>query len=95
MRRSDDDKIRTNISLTSDTMVSRYRIIDKTGAGGMGEVYLTEDTELNCKIALKFLSSYLCQDEEHRARCRCEAQGGGRAGFVRCLLRQIWCCVDF
>jgi serine/threonine protein kinase len=32
--------------LTKGTMVSHYRIVEKIGASGMGEVYLAEDTEL-------------------------------------------------
>jgi len=63
----DDDKTRTHVTLTSGTMVSHYRIIEKIGAGGMGEVYLAEDTALNRKVALKFLLSHLCQDPECRS----------------------------
>lgn len=41
----DDDKIRTHVPLANGTMVSHYRIIEKIGAGGIGDVYLAEDTE--------------------------------------------------
>ena len=43
----DDDKTRTHVVLTTGAMVSHYRIVEKIGAGGMGEVYLAEDAELN------------------------------------------------
>ncbi len=43
---SDDDKTRTYVTLTSGTMVSQYRIIEKIGAGGMvyeGQYVALED----------------------------------------------------
>ena len=55
-------------------MVAHYRIIEKIGAGGMGEVYLAEDTQLDREVALKFLPPHLCQDEDCRARFKREAQ---------------------
>jgi tetratricopeptide (TPR) repeat protein/predicted Ser/Thr protein kinase len=74
----DDDKTQTHVTLTGGTMVSHYRIIEKIGAGGMGEVYLAEDTELNRKVALKFLPLHLCQDADCRARFKREAQAAAK-----------------
>jgi serine/threonine protein kinase/tetratricopeptide (TPR) repeat protein len=71
---ADDDRTRTYVQLTSGTMVSHYRIIEKIGAGGMGEVYLAEDTKLDRKVALKFLPQHLCQNADCRARFTREAQ---------------------
>ncbi len=75
---SDDDKTRTHFALTKGAMVSHYRIIEKIGAGGMGEVYLAEDTKLNRNVALKFLPSHLCQDNDCRARFKREAQAAAK-----------------
>ncbi|MCK4460444.1 MAG: serine/threonine protein kinase, partial [candidate division Zixibacteria bacterium] len=70
----EDDNTRTHVVLSKGTMVSHYRIVEKIGAGGMGEVYLALDTKLNRKVALKFLPSHLCQDDDCRARFKREAQ---------------------
>jgi len=37
-----DDKTKTHVVLIKDTMVAHYRIIEKIGAGGMGEAYAEE-----------------------------------------------------
>lgn len=73
-----DDKTRSHIQLQKDIQIGHYRIIERIGAGGMGEVYLAEDTELNRKVALKFLPPHLCQDEECRARFKREAQAAAK-----------------
>ena len=74
----DNDETRTYVSLAKGTMVSHYRIVEKIGAGGMGEVYLAEDTELDRKVALKFLPPHLCQDEDCRKRFKREAQAAAK-----------------
>ena len=47
-------------------MIGEYGIIEKIGSGGMGEVYLAEDTEPNRNVALRFLPSDLCRDADCR-----------------------------
>jgi len=68
------DETRSFQMLSHGAMISHYKIIEKIGEGGMGEVYLAEDTNLNRKVALKFLPTHLCQDEGCRERFEREAQ---------------------
>ena len=53
--------------------ISHYRILDKLGASGMGEVYLAEDTRLRRKVALKLLPEDLTGNEEILRRFKQEA----------------------
>src|SRR5512137_1086290 len=54
--------------------VSHYRIIDKIGQGGMGEVFLADDTSLHRKVALKFLPPDMQRDETAHKRFIREAR---------------------
>ncbi len=54
--------------------LGHYRIAFRLGKGGMGEVYLAEDTKLNRKVALKILPAELAGDPERRRRFEREAQ---------------------
>jgi serine/threonine protein kinase/tetratricopeptide (TPR) repeat protein len=73
-----NDITRSHVQLAHGSIIGHYRIIERIGAGGMGEVYLAEDTELNRKVALKFLPSHLCQDADCRARFTREAQASAK-----------------
>ena len=54
--------------------VDHYRITMKLGAGGMGEVFLAEDTRLERKAAIKFLPAEFAADPERRQRFFKEAK---------------------
>jgi len=54
--------------------ISHYRILNQLGAGGMGEVYLAEDTRLDRKVALKLLPAKFTQDEDRVRRFVQEAK---------------------
>ena len=54
--------------------IGRYEIISRIGAGGMGEVFLGEDTRLGRKVALKLLPDYFAADEERLRRFKREAR---------------------
>ncbi len=62
------------MSLPSDTRLGHYEIRAKLGAGGMGEVYLAEDTKLNRKVAVKFLPPESTADPRAKRRLVREAQ---------------------
>lgn len=54
--------------------VSHYKVLEKIGQGGMGEVYLAEDTELNRKVAIKFLPLQYVSDRDFKTRFKREGQ---------------------
>ena len=56
------------------TQLSHYRILEKIGAGGMGEVYLAHDEKLERKVALKTLPPQFSHDQARLQRFVREAK---------------------
>ncbi|MFC2085270.1 protein kinase [Bacteroidota bacterium] len=54
--------------------ILHYRIIEQVGQGGMGVVYLAEDTKLKREVAIKFLPPHISASTEERKRFEIEAQ---------------------
>ena len=60
--------------LSAGDVVGHYRIVEPLGKGGMGEVFLAEDTRLHRRVALKVLPAILASDPDARQRFEREAQ---------------------
>jgi len=64
-----------NQELSANTTLSHYRIVSRIGAGGMGEVYLAQDTsELGRTVALKILPAEVAKDKDRLQRFTQEAR---------------------
>ncbi|CAN5757680.1 hypothetical protein BH20ACI3_BH20ACI3_24740 [soil metagenome] len=63
-----------NQELSANTTLSHYRIVSKIGEGGMGEVYLAEDTKLDRRVALKILPQEFTADKDRMGRFVREAK---------------------
>jgi eukaryotic-like serine/threonine-protein kinase len=62
------------MALTPGEKLGRYEIRSKIGAGGMGEVYLAQDTKLDRKVALKILPADLAANQDRMRRFVQEAK---------------------
>src|SRR5467141_174975 len=63
-----------NKELSANTTLSHYRIVSRIGAGGMGEVYLAQDTKLDRRVALKILPADVGTNRDRMERFVREAK---------------------
>ncbi|UCC45308.1 MAG: protein kinase [Candidatus Zixiibacteriota bacterium] len=73
-----DEATKTHAVIAGGTEVLHYRIVERLGAGGMGEVYLAKDTKLDRQVAIKFMPAQLASDEDFKARFTREAQAAAK-----------------
>jgi serine/threonine protein kinase/Flp pilus assembly protein TadD len=62
------------VNFSGGTSVGHYRILSRIGAGGMGEVYLAQDTKLGRKVALKILPEQFTRESDRLRRFGQEAR---------------------
>src|SRR5216684_4004975 len=62
------------MTIASGTLLGRYEIRSQLGSGGMGEVYLAQDTELERTVALKVLPAAVAADQQRMNRFVQEAK---------------------
>src|SRR5258708_35010705 len=71
-------------------LISHYRVVRKIGAGGMGEVLLAQDTQLDRSVAIKLMSAELAKDPTQRKRFRAEAKAASGLSHPNiCVIHEV------
>src|ERR1051326_3191438 len=74
-----------SVSMPPGTELGPYRVSERIGSGGMGEVYKAHDTRLGREVALKVLPEVLMSDPGRRARFVSEARTASRLNHPNCV----------
>lgn len=70
--------------------IGHYRVIEKLGAGGMGEVFLAQDTKLHRKVALKILPAEVASDRDRAQRFMLEARAASALSHPNvCVVHEV------
>lgn len=75
---SDEPVAKHKMQAVNNSIGKRYLLEREIGRGGMGEVYLAKDVELDRMVAIKFLGSLVDNSEEYRQRFVREAKAAAR-----------------
>src|ERR1044072_8872411 len=76
--------------LTPGQRIKHYQIVNLIGEGGMGEVYLANDTILGRRVALKVLPTFVSKDPERLRRFTQEARAASRLSHPNvCVVHEI------
>jgi serine/threonine protein kinase len=74
----------------SGQMISHYRVVRQLGSGGMGEVLLAEDTQLDRLVAIKLMSAKLAKQPNQRKRFRTEAKAASGLSHPNiCVIHEV------
>jgi serine/threonine protein kinase len=65
--------------------IGPYKIIDRIGSGGMGEIYLAHDSRLDRLVVLKILRAYFMSDDERLRRFQIEARAASSLSHANIL----------
>ena len=74
------------MTLTPGTRLGRYEIRSRVGAGGMGEVYLAQDMDLDRPVALKLLLTEVTENQQHLRRFKQEARAASALNHPNILI---------